>query len=234
MNEPMTEDGLRKRFSWSHAVGEIALIVVGVTIALAGNSWYEGYEAEIDEHSLLEELSATLSEDLQGVLTELATIRQVNEDLRAAAVRLQSGDLHSSDGANQAAITALGRFVVVTIRNGPFETLKARGLDLISNQALRVSLTSLYEDEFPRLKENSEIDQRLSRERVLPYQLDYFNLDADQNWVVKSDSPEARARGATLARYRSETLVDHYIPSFERTISLMRDTLAEIDRELGA
>ena len=128
---------------------------------------------------------------------------------------------------------SLGRFTQVMIRYGPFETLKARGLGLISNQSLRVSLTSLYEDQLTELQSNTEIDRRLSRDRILPFQLDHFEIDEQGNWVLRQEEAEARSLGTALARYRAQTLVRFYLPSFERAIELMEERLAEIDREVG-
>ncbi len=51
--------------------------------------------------------------------------------------------------------------------------------------------------------------------------------------MLRQGEAEARTLGATLARYRAQTLVRFYLPSFERAIELMNETLAEVDRELG-
>ena len=53
--------------NWRYAVGEIVLIVVGVTIALAGTSWYEGRQDRRDEIMVLQQLRQTLSEDLKDI-----------------------------------------------------------------------------------------------------------------------------------------------------------------------
>ena len=64
--------------------------------------------------------------------------------------------------------------------------------------------------------------------------LEHFDLDAANNWIARPGVPQARSLGVTLARYRSQTLVRFYLPSFAITMALMRETLAEIDAELGA
>ena len=53
--------------NWHYAVGEIVLIVVGVTVALAATSWYEGQQEQRDEIVVLQQLRQTLSEDLQEI-----------------------------------------------------------------------------------------------------------------------------------------------------------------------
>ena len=125
------------------------------------------------------------------------------------------------------------RFTQLRVRYGPFETLKARGVDLISSQSLRISLTTLYEDELPRLQSAADLDQRLSRDRILPFLLDHFELDENNNWLLRRGEAEARSLGVSIARYRAQTLDRFYLRYYREAIEMINVTLAEIDRELG-
>jgi len=72
--------------NWKSAVGEVILIVVGVTIAMAGNSWYERRHPRQDEAALHAILETTIREDLAGlqsaydVYSDLAIFRANNRD----------------------------------------------------------------------------------------------------------------------------------------------------------
>lgn len=227
---------LRPRFisfeSWKHAAGEIVLIVVGVTIALATSSWYDSRQRLRDETALLGELRTTLGQDLAGVTTALDTMYQADQDIQLLVGLFESGTFDSDNPDHRALVGQLERFTQVTIRTGPFETLKARGLNLISSPALRVTLTSLYDDEFPILQSDADIDRQLTRERILPYLLEHFDL-TDDGWAVKPGHlASAGSLGATLGRYRSRTLVRFYLPAFARTTKLMTQALSEIDSQL--
>jgi hypothetical protein len=218
--------------NWRHAAAELALIVLGVTIALAASSWYEGRQRHQDEVALLSEIRTTLAEDLAGVSAGYETIRRVSRDLGTLEELLDGDTFDWGDADHRRLLSSLERFTQVVFRTGPFETLKARGLDLVSNQPLRVALTSLYDDELPTLQLSAEIDQRLSRDRVLPYLLDNFELTAEGWTPIPGRLQTARSVGITLARYRSGTLVTYFLPSFERAIALINSALAEIDSEL--
>ena len=144
---------------------------------------------------------------------------------------IETGQLKRSETTN--GIGSTMRFVTLSLRYGPYETLKARGIDLISNESLGANITSLYEDEIPNLIEDSIIDRRLSRDRILPYIFEWFWLDASQDWILKDTSTAGwQSDLATLGRYRAQTLTRHYLPSFERTMNLMQEVLAEIDSEI--
>ena len=218
--------------NWKYAVGETFLIVVGVTIALAATSWYEDRRLREEEVALLQEIRTALGDDLEAVTENFKTIRQVDQNLVTLVDYLESGQPYSDEISTW--LPSIGRFVVFTIRSGPYETLKARGFDLISNGSLRGKLTSLYEDAFPALVTNSEIDRRLCRDRILPYMLENFLLARSGGWIPKDyDAMKAESGLSTLGRYRSGTLKFFYLPSFEETMELMEEILAEIDDELA-
>ena len=56
--------------NWRYAIGEVVLIVVGVSIALAASSWYENRQLRGDEFAALAQLQATLREDLDRITIE--------------------------------------------------------------------------------------------------------------------------------------------------------------------
>ncbi len=217
--------------NWRYAIGEVVLIVVGVSIALAVSSWYENRQLRGDEFAALAQLQATLKQDLDRTTIEYDTIARVNQEIASFVGHVETGHLKQAEITT--GIESIMRFVTLNLRYGPYETLKARGIDLISDESLRVKITSLYEDEIPSLVENSIIDRRLSRERILPSVLKWFWMDASEDWIPKETSAASwQSDLVTLGRYRARTLNEHYLPSFERTMNLMRDVSAEIEAEL--
>jgi hypothetical protein len=215
---------------WPRILAEGFAIVVSILLAFGIQAWWEGVQREQEERTLLRELQATLGEDLQTVTEEADTLHRVNERLGSLIQRLEAGaGMDSVDPEYQQDFWGLHRFLALNVRFGPYETLKTRGLDLISDRDLRVRLTSLYEDSFPYLIENSEIDQRLVRERIVPYMFEHLALDEYGNWVQRQGSTDARSLGLSLARYRRQTLVVFYVPSFTATIASIEDTLAAIE-----
>ncbi len=207
-----------KHIPWSRIFAEGSVIVVSILLAFGIEAWWSNQQIQRDEQALLLELRTTLSEDLESLIEAEDTMIRVSEGLQDLILKLESGiEMNSVELDYQQALGAIDRFVVLTVRYAPFETLKARGLHLISNRSLRAQLTALYEDWIPRLVENSEIDQRLSRQRILPYMLEFLELDHQGNWTVRQRPQEAKSLGLTLARFRSETLENYYLPSFSTT-----------------
>jgi hypothetical protein len=170
-----------------------------------------------------------------SISNEADTIASVRDRLVSLTAQYDSGiQMDSHEPAYRQAFTGFDRFVVVTARYAPYETLKARGLELVSDQSLRVQLTSLYEDALPRLVGNGEIDQALPRDRLLPFMLEYLRFDESGHWAATTRVAEATELALTLARYRLLTIDLHLGPSFDDTLELMRETLRAIEEELGS
>ena len=217
--------------NWKYAFGEVFLIFVGITLALLANSWYENRQLHRDEFAALAQLQATLREDLDRITVDYDTIGRANQEIVSFIQHLEAGQPKQAEITR--GIGSFERFVTLNLTYGPYETLKARGIDLISDESLRVKITSLYEDEIPNLVEDSIIDRRLSRDRILPFIMESFWLNASEDWILKEMSAANWQNNlTTLGRYRARTLTKYYLPSFERTMDLMREVLAEIDAEL--
>jgi hypothetical protein len=220
-----------RAMTWKHAFGEVLLIFTGITLALLANSWYENQQLRRDEMAALAQLQVALGADLERIKIRYDRIGQTNQEIVSLIEHLETGQQKQENIS--AGIESIDTFATLYLTYGPYETLKARGIDLISDESLRVKISSLYEDEIPGLVENSIIDRRLSRDRILTFKLELFWLDASDDWNLK-ESPSTNWQNdlVTLARYRSRTLVGYYLPSFERTMDLMREVLAEIDAKL--
>ena len=54
----MKQTGLSIEFSWKHALGEFVLIVTGVLVAMAANSWWESRQDHTKEETYLSQLLA--------------------------------------------------------------------------------------------------------------------------------------------------------------------------------
>ncbi len=62
--------------TWKHAVGEVFLIVVGITIALAVNGWYSERTDRVSEAEYLARLRVDLQTDLEDFPQFLAVLER--------------------------------------------------------------------------------------------------------------------------------------------------------------
>ena len=227
--------------NWRYAIGEVVLIVVGVTIALAGTSWYEGQQDRRDEILVLQQLRQTLSEDLQDINMTWEMTRQRERKIMALLDHLESDRPYAAELARN--FQSLFGWRIVRIKTAPFEALKIRGYSLISNAILREKLISFYEDHYAKLEYNSNLDRDYAIEKIQPYFLKNFVVhisatnDVDggsQVWVPKDyDKIKAELYIANLGQHRADILRRFVLRNYGNTTAVMREILDEIDQELA-
>ena len=227
--------------NWRYAVGEILLIVIGVSIALAATSWYEQRLDRDDEIQLLEQLSQTLTDDLQQIETTWEITRNRERNIVSLLAHLESPGPHESDVAQN--FQALFGWRIVRLTKAPFETLKSESYKAISNITLRYKLIAFYEDHFAKLEYNSLLDRDLAIEKIQPYFFENFVLRADvetdvdlgaQNWVPKDyERIKSESYIANIGRFRADILRRFVLRDYEVATTSMREILDLIDLELS-
>lgn len=132
--------------NWAYAVGEIALIVAGVLIALAIDNWNQSRQDRRDELLILRQLCSELRTDSADAQFNIADVGNARTSALIIKAHLDQR-LPYSDSLD----VHFGRLGMLPqhLRNaGAYQTLKSRGLDLISNDTLRTEITHLYEAQY--------------------------------------------------------------------------------------
>lgn len=217
--------------TWRYAVGEVLLIVIGVSIALVATSWYEERVEHRREIESLLEIRATLEADFRSISEYESTTRRRVEHLTALLTHLESDAPYTAE--TSISLPWLVGWRGVRIRAAPFDALKEDGLSLISNDTLRFRLISLYEDEFASLKASSERSEDFVVNKILPYFIVNFRLDESQRWIP-DDYEQIRNEGqvANMARWKVFTTENYLLPRYEQTLGSIEEILALIDDEV--
>lgn len=159
---------------WRHALGELVLIVAGVLIALAVNDWSQARRDRGAEVEALGEIRAALGEDLGDVRADLLRHRRA----AAAAESLldTAGDRAACDsvGPRVAALLSVPYHVSNT---AAYESVKARGLGLIADDSLRLSIIHLYAYRNAVIDVANAHGNRFVEEVLRPYVRARFTLD---------------------------------------------------------
>ena len=133
-----------KKINWSYALGEIALIFIGITLAIAFQNWNENRKQNNLERSVLQQLEVALNNDLEDVRVNINThqrgITACNNVLKM---------LHAKEPIDEQKMLAnLGQSVDFTFLISDvstYEYLKSVGLHIIKNDTLRNRITKLYD-----------------------------------------------------------------------------------------
>ncbi len=143
-----------------YALGEIALVVVGILIALQINNWNEWRKDRVIESDLLIELHASVENNkniLERGLRSWQTTTQAIEILEIAlndnlpfedSLAFHFREAHRKRGNNLQGLDFSG-----------YKALENRGYDILTNKDLRRSVVSLFESNLPMLSTtNDQID----------------------------------------------------------------------------
>ncbi|GLU45333.1 DUF6090 family protein [Allomuricauda sp. NBRC 101325] len=151
-----------------YAIGEIVLVVLGILIALQINNWNENKNRRSFEIEMLREVEQALLQDyifftdhLMGYRnkTELDAVSFFDRAIVSNQVIKDSMDYY---------FNRLDFGLRVTYNRGPYDALKASGMDKISNDEIRNKLMQFYDFYLPRYEGLIDFEKASSREKMNP------------------------------------------------------------------
>ena len=216
--------------NWRRAIGELVLIVAGITIAFGVDTWREDQKARQVEAAILSQFLVTLKEDIVGLQDDYEITRdrlQILTELRSHIEQKRP----YSEGLPER-ILNMRRWQTSRINSAPFDDLNSRGLHLISNASLRLKLIEFYERERPWLEDRNAIDRQSIILFVEPYLLEEFRHTStgfapnDYNRLL-SDS-----RFISILSYRINKYNNRTLPAYQRVVSLIEELIKEVEVNL--
>jgi len=136
------------KLSWKYAFGEILLIFIGISLAIAFQNWNDERKLRALEKELLSDISQSLIRDH----FELTQIRDSYLLAEKAAAKVLSFD--GSKVQKDSLPIWLGQFINFERFNpasSPYEVLKSAGLQTISNKRVRSLIADYYDDSVPKI-----------------------------------------------------------------------------------
>lgn len=129
-----------------YACGEILIVSIGIVIALQVNNWNADNKNTKTEIKTLIEISNGLTDDIADAKSNrtllLLTVKSGERIQSFNGLGCQNKD------SLEVFYALLGTYVDYMPRSGPYEVLKSRGLDIISNDSIRLKISSLYDYEY--------------------------------------------------------------------------------------
>ena len=126
-----------------YAVGEIVLVVIGILIALQIDTWNEEQKNRAYEKEVLAQIKENL---LQDQLALQATARSYQAAMEASEKLLDTSKRSTFPDSIPYWLGAVARFERFQPLTSSYEALKSKGLDIVSNDALRLLLGQYYDD----------------------------------------------------------------------------------------
>ncbi len=216
--------------NWKYAVGEIALVFVGITLALLANSWYEDSKNRKEEREILRQLVIGLEADVDALQEARATIEEKVRLMTQLEAHIRDDLPYSSDlDVSFKSILTGGS---ARMNTTAFETLKFRGIDLVSSSKLRSQLVDYYDTEKTLLERRNSYDRfdqfaaepyfkkhfRWASGTLLMTPIDYNTLVNDQEflnilavrlWALSNLALPTYTRIAAKAEQLTSAVQDH-------------------------
>ena len=137
-----------------YAIGEIALVVLGILIALQINNWNEQRKQDSIEEKLLLGIKENILKNIDYLDEEILRNRTLMNSSEIALNALDR-DLPHHDSLD-IHFARSSRIWKISFPRASFETLKSEGLRLISSKELRERIINLYEMEYSLLERFTE------------------------------------------------------------------------------
>ncbi len=217
--------------NWKYVLGELTLIVVGITLALAGNSWYEERQERNEELQVLSQFGEALENDQEEFQRIYETERDVHQKVTALLAHMSSEEPYGTNV--EPYILAVLKWRGVRANVAAYEALKTRGFDLISDASLRLDLIEYYEEIAPNLRDVYLNDRQMVTEQVMPYF--YENLHMVDIWkFVPNDYEQLRIDPyfRNLAMVKLGRLEAYMLPRFEKALTRIEELQTKIDAEV--
>lgn len=179
MSEPSSPGGAG-RGAWRPGIrwfaAEFAVVVSGILVAIALQSWWNARQDRVTENALLTEMLADLTEDS----LRFSVAASVDSAGVAAAAALSAHIDRRAPYADSLsrAYGQLAQATTMSLQSAQYQTLRARGLGLIRNDSLRSAITTLYDVESASMNNHNEW-LKIAESRWMPFMLHRFRMSPD-------------------------------------------------------
>ena len=216
--------------NWKYAAGEVFLIFVGIILALSANSWYENRNERLDERDVLFQLKSALEIDLGRIESDLEILLQMENNLDSLVLHMDSEAPFTRELVPK--FGSVRRWVGIRSMTAPYEALKSRGLNLISDSTLLLNIVYYYESQFPLVQNTYLNDRAFVTSRVGPFFDENFRAETPTDLVpIDYESLRSNQKFRNLCMGKLLRLRSRVVPNYEETIEVIRRLTLQIDEQ---
>jgi hypothetical protein len=162
-----------------YAIGEIALVVIGILIALQINNWNEWRKDREKEKAHLEEIAATANTNIVALERIIQSINRHAPSGVLVHTYLKTRDSSIEISPEDWHWALMGRGDL-TLSTSGYESLKSQGFDLLTNSKLKTQVVNLFEKEYPELKRKQNWGNTM-RPEYDKFIVEHFINNTDEN-----------------------------------------------------
>ena len=148
IRKSLLNEGKTTRY-FKYALGEILLVVIGILIALQMNNWNEDKKERSFELKMLKQIKYALMEDkahFELMEEKMAQLKSTTKEI----VDIIANEQEVDEKTQYNLIFALNNEISTQYNRGPYDALKASGIDKIQDDQLRNDLINFYDFHYPK------------------------------------------------------------------------------------
>ena len=190
-----------------YAIGEIAVVVIGILIALQINNWNERRKDRILEHETLQEIAENISLNIEVFEDYVSGLEYMNTP-SDYVLDVLHGVIPYTDSLDLIINNAIYQRNNIEYSTVAYESLKNNNLNLIRNRKLKKEIVSLFEISYPNLT------------KVLEWE----NEEKVQDYMDHHFYPMSSETGLIWKPYNIEVILkDDYFKSLIAKVKIQRD-----------
>jgi hypothetical protein len=219
--------------SWKHAIAEVTLIFVGISLAFVADAWNDRRQDREDEVELLLEIAASLRNDLVDTESALSYVEEKDAHLERLEDHIRNGLPYANELAKS--FSYVRTWQTSRLNTAAFEALKYRGLDVVSERALRISLIGFYDGTRVVVEDRDRIDRYEVQNYVEPYFQKNFVIESDSFDSVPIDYEAVIADQSFLNLLALRTQVHHSLtaPAYRDLLATMEALISQVEIHLS-
>ncbi len=142
----------RTRKYFFYAIGEIALVVIGILIALQINNWNEWRKDRLKETKVLKEVQSSLLRNCELLSDYIDNHRMCNSSADTILTAIEKKLPYRNSYGYHFHMARVDLPINFVSLSG-YEELKNAGFDIIQNDSLKSEILAIFENTYPRMQE---------------------------------------------------------------------------------
>ena len=211
-------------------IEKIGFTTLGILLALWVNNCDEGRKKQEIEQKTLFEIQAGLEQDRRDLQETIG-----GYDYRVWNIETIF-DLLGRDSLPQDSLTMrvndLIGYSFLLANTAAYETLKSRGLETVTNDSLRLAITTLYDVDYEAIQTAEKHLNETHNHLLLPYLISHIKLgvnrfSTEEVRKIKADQPFQQI--LWQIKFLNQATLDRY----QNTLKSLEKLLRDIDSELN-
>lgn len=235
IRQKLINEGNLKRYLL-YAIGEIALVVIGILIALQINNWNEFRKDREIEKKVLANLVENMEVNIEAIEKKIGRIQYANKSGQIIFAAIKNSD-QNVDTLRQHWHWALVNHANLSLSKAGYEPLKSIGFEIIRNEMLKKEIIKLHEKTYLDLRQQQQWGEEV-RPDFDNHLRDLFIMTEGDSWLPRNFSEVAKdhyfyglINVADQQRHFYERRYKRTLVQTKRVLQLIKDELEDSDEE---